>query len=210
MKVNNRCLKLLKQLIIISLCISTFLGIWLIHKVDPVGLHVNNANSSFKSMIRQSNNILPVFIHQQPVAPNVLKSSDLNLLNKTELPVLKIERQPKLNMADDSNGLRLALFDVDAKDYPPCYEIHTFYYPWYGNPQHDGKYIHWNHPFLPHWNKKEAKKWRQDSHVPPDDVGANFYPSLGPYSSKDVDVVDKHMQIMRFARIGKQAWFFVI
>ena len=144
------------------------------------------------------------------MAPNVLKSSDLNLLNKTELPVLKIKSQPKLNMADDSNGLRLALFDVDAKDYPPCYEIHTFYYPWYGNPQHDGKYIHWNHPFLPHWNKKEAKKWRQDSHVPPDDVGANFYPSLGPYSSKDVDVVDKHMQIMRFARIGKQAWFFVI
>ena len=32
----------------------------------------------------------------------------------------------------------------------PNYNIHIFYYAWYGNPEHDGKYVHWNHQFLPH------------------------------------------------------------
>ncbi|VDN30039.1 unnamed protein product [Gongylonema pulchrum] len=32
--------------------------------------------------------------------------------------------------------------------------IQIFYYPWYGNPEHDnGKYYHWNHKYLPHWDQ---------------------------------------------------------
>lgn len=27
----------------------------------------------------------------------------------------------------------------------PNYNIHIFYYAWYGNPEHDGRYVHWNH-----------------------------------------------------------------
>jgi hypothetical protein len=54
---------------------------------------------------------------------------------------------------------------------------HLFYYPWYGNDS--GGYRH----------------WQQGGHTPPDDVGANFYPVLGPYDSGDVDgVVEQHMR----------------
>ena len=38
-----------------------------------------------------------------------------------------------------------------------------FYYPWYGSPTVNGSYRHWD----------------QGGHTPPDDVGANYYPSLG-------------------------------
>lgn len=31
---------------------------------------------------------------------------------------------------------------------PVNYDVHIFYYPWYGNPEHDGKYFHWNHPYI--------------------------------------------------------------
>ncbi|XP_060084715.1 glycoprotein endo-alpha-1,2-mannosidase-like [Ylistrum balloti] len=89
------------------------------------------------------------------------------------------------------------------------YNVHIFYYPWYGNPMIDGKYLHWNHPFLPHWNQNEAKKWPSGRHSPPDDIGANFYPQLGPYSSKDPEVVRKHVQDMKYAGIGVMAvsWY---
>jgi glycoprotein endo-alpha-1,2-mannosidase len=54
---------------------------------------------------------------------------------------------------------------------------HLFYYPWYGNG--GGAYRH----------------WQQGGHTPPDDVGANFYPSLGAYDSGDfAGAVEQHMR----------------
>ena len=54
---------------------------------------------------------------------------------------------------------------------------HLFYYPWYGNDS--GGYRH----------------WQQGGHTPPDDVGANFYPVLGPYDSGDLTgAVEQHMR----------------
>ncbi len=29
------------------------------------------------------------------------------------------------------------------------YEAHVFYYAWYGNPETDGDYKHWNHEIIP-------------------------------------------------------------
>lgn len=83
------------------------------------------------------------------------------------------------------------------------YNVHVFYYPWYGNPEHDGKYHHWNHPYLSHWDKVEAAKWPSGTHVPPDDIGANFYPQLGPYSSSDPKVVEDHMKQIQLSGAGK-------
>ncbi len=38
---------------------------------------------------------------------------------------------------------------VEGAPYPkPNYNVHIFYYPWYGNPESDGQYIHWNHLYL--------------------------------------------------------------
>ncbi|KAM4772031.1 glycoprotein endo-alpha-1,2-mannosidase [Rhinophrynus dorsalis] len=84
----------------------------------------------------------------------------------------------------------------------PNYDLHIFYYSWYGNPQFDGKYIHWNHPLLKHWDSKIANNFPVGKHNPPDDIGANFYPELGPYSSRDPSVIEAHMKQIRTASVG--------
>ena len=68
----------------------------------------------------------------------------------------------------------------------PSYKVGAFYYPWYGNPAADGKWIHWT----------------QNNHVPPDDISSDYYPALGAYSSNDPDVVAQHMKWLRQAGIG--------
>jgi len=82
-------------------------------------------------------------------------------------------------------------------------KIHTFYYGWYGNPEIDREYRAWNHSIVPHsietaWNETPPHKGG-------DDVGANFYPSLGCYSSTDPRVIKTHMEQMRDAGIGVAA-----
>ena len=52
--------------------------------------------------------------------------------------------------------------------------------------------------------KQVARKWPQNQHVPPEDIGANFYPELGCYSSRDPVVIDEHMQQFKAAGIGKR------
>ncbi|VDN50349.1 unnamed protein product, partial [Dracunculus medinensis] len=80
--------------------------------------------------------------------------------------------------------------------------VHIFYYPWYGNPEFDKKFFHWNHAYLPHWDKVIAKKFIQGIHVPPEDIGSNFYPLLGPYSSRDPSVIEQHMKWISSANIN--------
>jgi len=68
----------------------------------------------------------------------------------------------------------------------PSYKIAAFYYPWYGNPDTDGEWIHWT----------------QNNHIPPDDISSDYYPALGAYSSNDPAVVTQHMEWLRQAGIG--------
>lgn len=82
------------------------------------------------------------------------------------------------------------------------YNVHIFYYPWYGNPTTDGKYVHWNHEYLPHWNKEIAKQYKKGVHVPPDDIGSDFYPELGCYSSSDDGTIREHMRQIRTSGAG--------
>uniref|UniRef100_A0A8D0C8B8 Glycoprotein endo-alpha-1,2-mannosidase n=1 Tax=Salvator merianae TaxID=96440 RepID=A0A8D0C8B8_SALMN len=91
----------------------------------------------------------------------------------------------------------------------PNYNLHVFYYSWFGAPQFDGKYIHWNHPLLTHWDPKIAGSYPKGRHSPPEDIGSNFYPELGPYSSKDPSVIEAHMKQIRSAAIGVLAlsWY---
>lgn len=115
--------------------------------------------------------------------------------------ILKIPDQIK--MIRPTTSYKHAEVEALLKKYPPPnYYVHAFYYAWYGNPKIDGKYIHWDHPQLPHWDNKIAQAYPQGKHSPPDDIGSNFYPSLGPYSSRDPAVVEAHMQQLRTAAIG--------
>ena len=68
----------------------------------------------------------------------------------------------------------------------PSTKVAAFYYPWYGNPAVDGQWIHWD----------------QNGHQPPRDIGSDYYPTLGAYSSKDPAVVAQHMAWLRQAGIG--------
>ncbi|RKR86272.1 glucose/arabinose dehydrogenase [Micromonospora pisi] len=56
--------------------------------------------------------------------------------------------------------------------------VHLFYYPWYGSPT--GPNGGWRH-------------WQQGGRTPPNDVGADFYPTLGAYDSGDPAVLTQHM-----------------
>uniref|UniRef100_A0A158Q8Y1 Glycoprotein endo-alpha-1,2-mannosidase-like n=1 Tax=Elaeophora elaphi TaxID=1147741 RepID=A0A158Q8Y1_9BILA len=90
------------------------------------------------------------------------------------------------------------------------YSVQIFYYPWYGNPEFDyGRYYHWNHHFIPHWDPNISKQYPTGFHVPPLDIGSSFYPFLGPYSSRNPAVIEQHMKWMSSAGIDVVivSWF---
>ncbi len=68
----------------------------------------------------------------------------------------------------------------------PSTKVAAFYYPWYGNPAEDCQRIH----------------WEQNGHQPPHDIGSDYYPVLGAYSSTDPAVVAQHMAWLRQASVG--------
>ena len=74
------------------------------------------------------------------------------------------------------------------------YDVHIFYYVWYGTPNSDGRYLHWDHALVPHWDNKIAASYPRGRHMPPDDIGSSFYPELSPYSSRDPGVLESHME----------------
>lgn len=79
-------------------------------------------------------------------------------------------------------------------------QVHIFYYNWYGNQENDGEYHHWNHDILPHWSDST---WDNKGAFPgKEDIGANFYPALGCYSSNDSSTITKHMEMMVKAGVG--------
>ncbi|QIY92168.1 glycoside hydrolase family 99 protein [Chryseobacterium gallinarum] len=79
-------------------------------------------------------------------------------------------------------------------------QLQIFYYGWYGNQTTDDSLQHWNHEIIPHWNNP---KWNNLGHYKGgDDIGANFYPALGNYSSNDSKIIEKHMKMMKEAGIG--------
>ncbi|WP_328430140.1 ThuA domain-containing protein [Streptomyces sp. NBC_00443] len=87
-----------------------------------------------------------------------------------------------------------ALFDIDTFSIgaelaagPLSDDVHLFYYPWYGSPAVNGG---WRH-------------WQQGGHAPPDSIGADLYPALGPYDSGDFDgAVAQHMKWIARSGVG--------
>lgn len=102
----------------------------------------------------------------------------------------------KKQISDIKNGL------LSFKDTGASYRIHIFYYPWYGNPESDQHYSHWNHVYLEHWDKMRSQHYKVGKHEPPPDIGANFYPKIGPYSSSSTETIELHMSQMHRAGIG--------
>ena len=90
-----------------------------------------------------------------------------------------------------------------------CRALHAFYYPWYGTPDVDGAWAHWDHPRMPHWTQEVTDQFPKARHKPPCDIGSAYYPFLGPYSSANRTVVCQHAAWMAEAGIGVMvvSWF---
>jgi glycosyl hydrolase family 99 len=66
-------------------------------------------------------------------------------------------------------------------------DVQFFYYPWYGNPTVSGAYRH----------------WQQGNHIPPTDIGSNYYPVSGAYDSNDLTgAVAQQMAWIQQAGVG--------
>jgi len=71
----------------------------------------------------------------------------------------------------------------------PSQRAVIFYYPWYGNPQTNGAWYHWNYPGV----------------QPPADITSRYYPALGAYSSTSPAVIAQHCAWLRRAGVGVMA-----
>jgi glycoprotein endo-alpha-1,2-mannosidase len=95
-----------------------------------------------------------------------------------------VSPSPTIPAATPSPGPSTDLPPLEGSE--PSIKVAAFYYPWYGNPTEDGAWIHWD----------------QSNHLPPQDIGSDYYPALGAYSSKDPQVVAQHMSWLRQAGVG--------
>lgn len=77
----------------------------------------------------------------------------------------------------------------------PSDRVHAFYYAWYGNPETDGGWSQWNHQVL-------LQEGGGKQFTPPEDIGANFYPANGLYSSNSMEDTLTHMEQMKSAGVG--------
>lgn len=77
-------------------------------------------------------------------------------------------------------------------------EVHAFYYLWYGTPEYDGEWRHWNHEVLPHWTKSINDRYPEigSRFTPPHHLHSPFYPLYGPYSSQDESTIRHHFHLM--------------
>ena len=123
---------------------------------------------------------------------DVLRSLDVRLMaqpDPDETPALR-------GAAPAAPAAAGAAADVDAR-------VYAFYYAWYQSPAVDGRWAHWNHEHLPHWDAAVRRRYPPFTHDPDRrDVGAAFFPRLGAYSSSDGAVIDAHFAQMAAARIG--------
>ncbi len=85
---------------------------------------------------------------------------------------------------------------ASSEEFPkPSRDVHAFYYGWYGNPETDGGWRQWNHRVL-------LRNGQGEAYAPPDDIGANFYPADGLYSSSSRSDVARQMGHLRRAGVG--------
>lgn len=62
--------------------------------------------------------------------------------------------------------------------------MHAAFYLWYGNPESDGRWLHWDHKVLPHWDPSVDAKHPKFNWRPPDEHHAPFRPERGLFSAR--------------------------
>lgn len=121
------------------------------------------------------------------VAENGVLSQETNI----SIDIEKIEQEQDSSSTHVSEQIDSKQQNTATRQFN---DVHVFYYPWYANLETDGKWSHWDHHILPHWDAVTKAKYKHGiQYIPPDDVGANFFPERGPYSSADPKLIDSHM-----------------
>ncbi|XP_052243732.1 glycoprotein endo-alpha-1,2-mannosidase-like isoform X1 [Dreissena polymorpha] len=206
-RVKRSRIFILKYSVLIFLSFCAVLGVYRLTKHND---HTEDIGSLSKVLGNRGN--IKYLKNPKIIFPSIVSTENdtekaNDMFKKTDTAATTI-KAPINKMNDQEAQKKKSIvnrfgFNIDLNtSAEPNYNVHVFYYPWYGNPEHDGKFLHWNHAIIEHWNKQEALKWPKGMHSPPDNVGANYYPLLGAYSSKDPEVVDIHMQMLRYAGIG--------
>lgn len=100
-----------------------------------------------------------------------------------------------LNMT--SNIQLTAVFELDLAD-PIAVnktndtKVYMHYMPWFQSKEYDGYWgYHWT---MNNRNPDQVVNGRRD-------IASHFYPLIGPYSSKDPDVAEYHLLLMKYAGI---------
>mmetsp|Transcript_93809 Transcript_93809/g.265325 ORF Transcript_93809/g.265325 Transcript_93809/m.265325 type:complete len:394 (-) Transcript_93809:90-1271(-) len=62
--------------------------------------------------------------------------------------------------------------------------VHAAFYLWYGNPESDGRWLHWDHKVLPHWDPKVDAQHPKFNWRPPDEHHSPFRPQRGLFSAR--------------------------
>jgi glycoprotein endo-alpha-1,2-mannosidase len=122
--------------------------------------------------------------------------------NKSELRLKWLRQKVEKITQKVRRSQPVRLIEQDGSITNPNYNVHIFYYAWYGNVAMDGHWKHWNHEYLPNWKKEDRKIYPTGMHEPPGDISSNFYPLLGCYSSMDPTVIDNHMKQLSNAKVG--------
>jgi len=88
-----------------------------------------------------------------------------------------------------TGGIHLVRPVVGARTPPAVHGtgVAIFYYPWYARSDRDGAWRHWD----------------EGGHTPPDDIGSDYYPLRGAYSSTDPAVLDAQMNEIAGAGIDE-------
>ena len=90
----------------------------------------------------------------------------------------------------------LALIHSSSQAQSLSEKVHVHYYGWYGNPETDDHWSHWDHVITSRSGPSPGR------HHPPDEIGSPFYPKIGLYSSQDPQTIQAHLEMIAQAGIG--------
>lgn len=142
--------------------IFCFLGSCL--SISGIILFPSQINLHFKDTVEFYNYFKQKDLAQTPIHGELTDRREASYIKETKIPLYNTSllHSTILNLSQDTEEKR------DTRKESGIglnYNVHVFYYAWYDNPKHDGRYMHWNHEYIPHW------KWKTK------DEGKYKYPS---------------------------------
>lgn len=137
---------------------------------------------------------------------NITKSNikTLKIPSEAEFRRTLVERKlEKLSKHSERWEVVRLLSAIDAP-LEPSTRVHIFYDISYGNPEINGKWKLWNEIYLSNTNiSDESVRSQEKIKKPPLNIGSNYFPQLGCYSSNDPLIMKTHLKEIYDTGVGK-------